>query len=136
MCAIYSYRANYYVVYTKTHMRDLSYELGSDRTAIAVVVAYACLGSVVMAALDDVPQWYMALMYFVYFKILFRYDKCTVSYLECKIRCVKKTRGYIYSFLNSFNKLRDDRVMFPVVTAYVALLSFVYFGYLGKRMLL
>ena len=34
------------------------------------------------------------------------YDKCTLSYIECKLRGVKKKDGYIYDFLHSIIELK------------------------------
>lgn len=102
--------------------------------AAAVAAAYVCVGTVMMAALDDIHQWYMALLFFMYFKVLFRYDKCTISYIECKARGVPKTEGYLYGFLDSFHRLREHPVICPSITAYVALMSYAYFVVLGKRM--
>lgn len=113
---------------------DVAAMLGSATTATCVAAAYVGTGAVIMSTTDDIPQWYMALLFLIYFKVLFRYDKCTVSYVECKARGVKKRDGYIYSFLDSFNRLREDSVIFMAVTVYVALLAYAYFVVLGKRM--
>tara|TARA_B110001469_G_scaffold123747_1_gene136255 strand:- start:6220 stop:6561 length:342 start_codon:yes stop_codon:yes gene_type:complete len=41
---------------------------------------------------------------YLLFKWLSNYRKCTFSYIECKIRKVKKEKGYLYNFLeNIFN---------------------------------
>ncbi len=102
--------------------------------AAAMIAAYVCVGTGMMAPRDDIHQWYTTLLFFMYFKVLFRYDKCTISYIECKARGVPKTEGYMYGFLDSFHRLREDPVIFPSVTAYVALMPYAYFAVLGKRM--
>ena len=106
----------------------------SCEIAAAITFVYVCIGAVMMAVLDDIHQWYMALLFFMYFKVLLRYDKCTISYIECKARGVPKTEGYLYGFLDSFHRLREYPVILSSVTAYVALMSYAYFVVLGKRM--
>jgi hypothetical protein len=108
--------------------------LGSATTVMCVAAVYVGTGALIMSTTDDIPQWYMALLFLIYFKVLFRYDKCTVSYVECKARGVNKCDGYIYSFLDSFNRLREDTVVFVAFTGYVALLAYAYFVVLGKSM--
>ena len=54
---------------------------------------------------------YMAITIFILFKIVFNYDKCTISYIECKIRGVKKTEGYLYTFLNNFIQIEMKKYL-------------------------
>lgn len=49
---------------------------------------------------------YIILLIFFTFKILSNYRKCTFSYLECKIRGVKKNEGYLNNFLDLIIDLR------------------------------
>ena len=37
-------------------------------------------------------QSYVSLILFIGFKIIFNYQKCTISYIECKLRGVKKEK--------------------------------------------
>lgn len=50
------------------------------------------------------------------FKIAFGYKKCTLSYIEVKLRGVPKEEGYIYRLLDGFIELRKTR-HFPVLMA-------------------
>lgn len=97
---------------------------------------YVALGMVYMTLLKDVPQWYLAILLFIGFKVVFRYEKCTVSYIEIKLRGVKKEEGYLYNFLAGFQKLRDSDLVFYSLLGYVALVTLVYFCALGKTMLI
>ena len=47
------------------------------------------------------------LLYFT-IKILINYRKCTISYIECKIRNVKKEKGYINNFFNDLFDIRYE----------------------------
>jgi hypothetical protein len=54
---------------------------------------------------------YNALCLAIYFMIkwLTNYRKCTISYLECKARGVKKEQGYLYNVLEEiFNLNQTD----------------------------
>ncbi len=48
------------------------------------------------------PNWYVGMFLFMVFKIITKYEKCTISYIECKLRGVKKENGYINRLLHSF----------------------------------
>ena len=47
------------------------------------------------------------LLYFT-IKIIVDYRKCTLSYLECKIRNVKKEKGYINKFFDDLFSIRNE----------------------------
>ncbi len=74
-----------------------------------------------------IGQWYIVLLYFIMFKMIFSYEKCTLSYIECVIRNVKKERGYIYQFLNGFIELRNNKNVFCFLILYTVLISIKFF---------
>ena len=41
-------------------------------------------------------------------KIIINYRKCTLSYLECKIRGVKQEEGYLNDFFNRIFDIRNE----------------------------
>ena len=47
------------------------------------------------------------LLYFT-IKIIINYRKCTLSYLECKIRNIKKEKGYINKFFDDLINIRYE----------------------------
>jgi hypothetical protein len=47
-------------------------------------------------------------------KWLTNYRKCTVSYLECKIRGVKKEQGYLYNILEEIFDLNQSNLKYLV----------------------
>ena len=56
-----------------------------------------------------IEEDYIGLLIFIALKIIFFYKKCTISYLECKIRGVKKEEGYLYRFLDRIVSLRNTK---------------------------
>ena len=55
------------------------------------------------------PRVYISLVLFFLFKMITKYEKCTISYIECKLRNVKKEDGYLYDFLHSIISLRETK---------------------------
>lgn len=70
--------------------------------AIQVYHGYLLLGIHEIVKDRPLPNWYIGILLFMVFKILTMYDKCTVSYIECKLRGVKKEQGYINRILHAF----------------------------------
>jgi|TARA_B110000259_G_scaffold183182_1_gene228064 hypothetical protein len=73
---------------------------------VKIFLSYGLLHMILNIA---IPAAYLKLLLFVTLKILFDYTKCTFSYLEIKLRGVKKEEGYLYNLLTSLNELRYDR---------------------------
>ena len=47
----------------------------------------------------------MLLISFLLLKWIFNHRKCTLSYIECKIRNIKKEKSYIYNYCEFFGDL-------------------------------
>jgi hypothetical protein len=62
----------------------------------------------------DIPRNYIAILAYFLFKMITLYDKCTLSYIECKLRNVKKENGYLNRFLHSIIDLRDTPHVYPI----------------------
>lgn len=45
---------------------------------------------------------------FFFFKWFTNYDACTLSYIECKLRGVKKEQGILYNFLKDLISINDN----------------------------
>ena len=71
-------------------------------------------------------QWYIALLLFIGFKMIFNYKKCTISYIECKLRGVKKDNGYLYVFLQNFIDLRNEKY-FALIICYIFIATYYHF---------
>ena len=61
-----------------------------------------------------IPRNYIAILAYFLFKMITLYDKCTLSYLECRLRNVKKEDGYLHRFLHSIISLRDTPHVYPI----------------------
>ena len=53
-------------------------------------------------------EWSIAICIYLLFKWIFDYHKCTLSYLECKIRNIKKEDGFLYNFLENITNLNKS----------------------------
>ena len=51
---------------------------------------------------------YTILLVYFTFKIIIDYRKCTLSYIECKIRNIKKDKGYINNFFDDLFSIRNE----------------------------
>lgn len=66
---------------------------------------------------------------YLLFKWITNYRKCTLSYIECKIRKVKKENGYIYNFLEpifDINKYKYKYLIYLIISS-VCLINILLF---------
>lgn len=63
----------------------------------------------------SLPNWYVAVTTFIVLKMVFKYNKCTMSYIECKLRGVKKEQGYIYQTLQALMDLPPLMIAVAVI---------------------
>ena len=101
-----------------------------------VAGGYVALGLVWMVTYRDIPQWYVAILLFMAFKVLFKYEKCTLSYIEVKVRGVTKEEGFIYRFLAGFQGLRRSPMIFGALAIYTLAITITYFFALGKSLVI
>jgi hypothetical protein len=91
-----------------------------------LLLLYLLYGSYIMFSNKYINHSYMIISFFMFFKIILNYDKCTLSYMECKIRNVKKEEGYLYSFLNNLISIRYEKI-FIFFFIYYIFLNYYYF---------
>jgi hypothetical protein len=86
----------------------------------ALICAYFLLGIYfsMIRTNSKIPRWYFALVVYISFKLTFNYRKCTISYLEVKLRGVKKEEGYLYALLENVVDLRYDPFLISVITIF------------------
>lgn len=66
--------------------------------------------------IDHYSNCFMCL--FLLFKMITNNRKCTISYIECKLRGVKKEEGYIYNALEevyNFNKSKQKYLIYTLL---------------------
>jgi len=73
---------------------------------LLIVYLFLFLGLFLLNNDSTIPKVYMVILLFFLIKMLFNYRKCTISYIECKLRKVKKEQGYLNRFLDSIIDLR------------------------------
>jgi hypothetical protein len=89
-----------------------------------IVYLYLLLG-IVCVFHQTIPKNYIVIILYFLFKVLTGYDKCTVSYVECKLRNVKKEESYIYDFLHSIVQLKNTpHAKYIYVLCGICILSF------------
>ena len=90
------------------------------------IVSYLLYGLYHMVYNLELDSNYTVLLLFFTFKIIIDFRKCTLSYIECKIRGVKKEEGYLNQF---FDKLFDIRNENEKVTKLLLIISFIILYY-------
>lgn len=80
-------------------------------------ITWICLGK-------TYPKWFVVLTMFFGFKWIFNYRKCTISYLECKIRGVKRKDGYLNNLLDHIIDFRYDARIKYVIFFQVCFLTY------------
>jgi hypothetical protein len=73
---------------------------------LLIVYLFLFLGLILINNDSTIPRPYIGIIIFFLIKLLFNYRKCTISYIECKLRKVKKEEGYLNSFIDSILDLR------------------------------
>jgi hypothetical protein len=106
------------------------------RASKYAAAGFVALGGAWAVVFRDIPQWYIAILLFIAFKVVFKYEKCTLSYIEVKARGVKKEEGVLYNFLSGFQDIRGEPRLFYALAAYTAVVSVAYFVALGKSILI
>ena len=86
-----------------------------------IVYLYGIIGFAMIFLDWNLPSWYISIVLFFTFKWIFDYRKCTISYIECLMRGVKKEQGYLYNFLNGIVDLRFSNH----ITLYYILVGFI-----------
>ena len=98
----------------------------SKKLTYLLLLLYLMYGVYKMMLNEYISHSYMILSFFMFFKMIFNYYQCTISYIECKIRKVKKEEGYLYSFLNNFIELRNEKIFIFLIFYYI-ILNYYYF---------
>lgn len=108
--------------------------LSSRVTSISISMAYMGVGLWFMARWVDMPQWYPVLLIFFVFKIVTNYQKCTFSYIECKVlRGVKRERGLLNALTGGVVSLRDIPGARAAAVLYTCAVLWYYFLIRGQR---
>lgn len=92
-----------------------------------VIIIYVLYGLISIIFKNNITKWYMILLLFAMSRIIMNQNKCTFSYIECKIRGVSKENGYIYRFLQDFIDLQSNTIIYLCIIFYTISISYYYF---------
>jgi hypothetical protein len=96
-----------------------------------IVIIYNIIGLIFISLNYTIPNWFIVCGMYSLFKIITNYRKCTISYLECKIRGVKREFGYLNSLLDGITDLRYD--LYYLIYIIIMMTIFLYYHYIIKK---
>ena len=101
------------VLYKKTNG-----QMNLDHIIQASILAYIIVGISCVCnnnITNIIPEWYAMLTLYLFFKWIFNYRKCSISYYEFKLRGVKKEEGYLYQFLEKLIDFRYSKKIYVII---------------------
>lgn len=91
-----------------------------------LLIVYMSLGTAF--ALTAIPEWYTAMTFMLMCKWIFDYRKCTLSYIEIKLRHVKKERGYLFKLVGDLVDFRQDQCIQWMYLFQILVLTLAWIG--------
>jgi len=77
-----------------------------------IIAVYLLIGVLYIFIDGGIPPNYSVIVVFCIMKAICNYKKCTISYLECKMRGVKRQDGILGSFLDYIVDLRNNDIVY------------------------
>lgn len=90
-----------------------------DHKIYFFVIIYSLLAHIYIFLLP-IPEWYAMITIYLCFKWVFNYRKCTLSYIEVKVRDLDLKHGILYNFLEDLIDFR-----YNILINYIYILQFV-----------
>lgn len=92
------------------------------------VYTYLLYGILSIITKKEVSMLYLFLLLFCCFKVTTNYRVCSVAYLECKLRKIKRDDSIVNQFLDPIVDLRYTEHIYPLVilSFYILTYNFVY----------
>lgn len=92
------------------------------------VYTYLLYGILSIITNKQVSMIYLFLLLFCCFKVTTNYRICSVAYLECKIRKIKRNESIMNQFLDPIVDLRYTNHIYPlvIISFYILTYNFVY----------
>ena len=93
-----------------------------------IVFFYLFIGLLLILINISVPQIYLGILFFFTFKWIFNYRKCSISWLECKIRGVEKKDGYLNNFLDNIIDIRNTNNIYfiYIISFFILIYELIY----------
>ena len=93
-------------------MKNFNFNFTETTVYNIIIVVYLLVGVLYIISEGGVPHNYSVIIIFCILKAIFNYKKCTISYLECRIRNVKRQDGLLASLLDYIVDLRNHDISF------------------------
>ena len=94
---------------------------------LIIIYLFLFIGIITILLNKKINKIYIFILVFLLLKTIFNYRKCTMSYIECKVRDVKKENGYINNLLNQIINIRDkDEIVFIYIYSFL-IIYYYYF---------
>ena len=92
------------------------------------VYTYLLYGISLIIRNIEVPILYLFLLLFCCFKVTTNYRVCSVAYLECKLRKIKREQSIMNQFLDPIVDLRYTDHIYPLVilSYFILIYNFIY----------
>ncbi len=92
------------------------------------VYVYLLIGLLRIIYNKEVPLIYLFCLAFCSFKVISNYRVCSIAYLECKIRDIKRDQSLMNKFLDPIVDLRytDHIYILTIVSFIILTYNFVY----------
>ena len=82
---------------------------------IVITYLYLLIGMISILLKKPLHRTYIVILVFMLFKFITNYRLCTLSYIECKIRDVKRDQSYLNQVLDPIIHLRETEHFYPVI---------------------
>jgi hypothetical protein len=88
------------------------------------VYTYLLLGVYLTIRKVNINPLYLLCLSFVSFKVIFEYRVCSVAYMECRLRDVKREESYMNKFLDPIVDLRYTDHIYPLTMISFLILTY------------
>ena len=94
------------------------------------VYSYLLYGICFILSDKEVSMVYLTLLLFCTFKVVTNYRVCSVAYMECKVRGIKREYSIVNQILDPIVDLRytNHIYIFVLITFFILTYNFVYMG--------
>jgi hypothetical protein len=92
------------------------------------VYTYLLYGIITIITKKELSILYLFLLLFCCFKVTTNYRVCSLAYLECKVRRIKREKSLVNQLLDPIVDLRYSNHIYPLVilSFYILTYNFVY----------
>ena len=91
---------------------------------LVFVYTYLLIGVYLTIRKLNIHPLYLLCLSFVCFKVIFEYRVCSVAYMECRLRDVKREESYMNKFLDPIVDLRYTDHIYPLTMISFLILTY------------